>query len=40
MESKNKKKMLDLFKEVEGKSEEELERIIDKMIELIRHERE
>ena len=40
MEYKNKKKMLDLFKEVEDKSEEELDELIEKMKELIRQERE
>ncbi|MEF3401963.1 hypothetical protein [Paraclostridium bifermentans] len=40
MEYKNKKKMLALFKEVEEKSEEELDELIEKMKELIRQERE
>ncbi|WP_283592811.1 hypothetical protein [Paraclostridium bifermentans] len=40
MEYKNKKNMLALFKEVEDKSEEELDELIEKMKELIRQERE
>lgn len=40
MEYKNKKKMLALFKEVEEKSEKELDELIEKMKELIRQERE
>ncbi|GAA0100777.1 hypothetical protein UT300012_14920 [Paraclostridium bifermentans] len=37
---KNKKNILNLFNELERKSEEDLAKIIDKMKELIRQERE